>query len=88
MKTEQVRGFYKGLPAGIIGVMLYKGTAFLCIEHFIARLESNTVLQSSWSRHALSSAIAATFAQLLSYPFDVIKRRSMVLGPSDRMSVY
>lgn len=58
-----------------MGGVIYKGYGFFFFENLKKQLKDSSSLQSRPTLMFLSGSLAGVFAQLLSYPFDVIKKK-------------
>ena len=77
IKKEGYRAFFQGIRPSIFGIFVYKGTSFFFFEQF-KHLFKNISDQSHY-RHGLAASAATMFGQILGYPFEVVKRRLMVM---------
>ena len=58
-----------------MGAVIYKGYGFFFYENFKKALLSNSVFENRPISVFISGSLAGVFAQLISYPFDVIKKK-------------
>lgn len=86
VKTEGVRGLYKGGISGLVGAIPFEGAQFACYEFL-----KSFVKEKQWShvyqwKHCLSTefdaldylifgSISGAVAQTIAYPFDSVKKR-------------
>eukprot|EP01133_Synstelium_polycarpum_P006683 gene6683-7770_t len=84
--ADGVRGIYRGIEPTIIGILPYAGISFSTFEtlkaaapHY-ARKEDGT-LEGTYKLFA--GGVAGGFAQTVSYPFDVVRRRMQTHGYGD-----
>lgn len=80
-ENGQIRFLYRGAFLNSIGIILYKGFSFLLYEKFLIKIESFFHKKSSLI-HGVSAALAVGVVQSLVYPFDIVKKRIMVLESS------
>lgn len=55
--------------------MIYKGYGFFFFENTKARIMNNQLITNRSALIFLSASIAGLMAQLISYPFDVLKKK-------------
>jgi len=79
IRHEGLAGFLKGLGPNVLGIFIYKGNSFFLYENLNRHIMQSKWIGKSYLREFASAAVAAISAQALTYPFDVIKRRYMVL---------
>ena len=58
-----------------MGAVIYKGYGFFFYENLKKKLLSNSILDNRPILVFISGSFAGVFAQLLSYPFDLIKKK-------------
>ncbi|CAK4636838.1 hypothetical protein LEN26_008334 [Aphanomyces euteiches] len=84
VQAEGVRGLYRGLTPGVVGSIPFEGTQFACFEGVKAYALTHRWPAWRWDRQkeALDSidylvigSMAGATAQIVSYPFDTIKKR-------------
>ncbi|KAG9404500.1 Hydrogenosomal carrier protein [Aphanomyces cochlioides] len=84
VKAEGVRGLYCGLTPGVVGSIPFEGTQFACFEGVKAYAMKHRWPAWRWDpqKEALDSidylvigSMAGATAQIVSYPFDTIKKR-------------
>lgn len=83
-KHETIKGFYKGMKPNLAGILIYKGSSFFLYENLLASIKQRKLLTKSFAQQFVASAIAATAGQFLTYPFDVIKRKYMVIKDREK----
>lgn len=79
VRNEGFAGFFKGLGPNLSGMFIYKGISFFFYENLSSYIIQNRWISRSHFREFVAAALAAIWGQTLTYPFDVIKRRYMVL---------
>ncbi|CAD8113114.1 unnamed protein product [Paramecium primaurelia] len=75
-KIEGFMSFYSGLPIGIIGVGIYHGSGFFSftlMKEYL--LEQYPWIAKHKSTDFAIGASGAIIAQVLAYPFDIVKKR-------------
>lgn len=86
-KKEGITGFYKGVRPALLGIIIYKGFGFSSYE-FIYKMLAHLHIDEN-RLNFISGASAGLFAQvskkkfflkifLVSYPFDILKKRAQV----------
>lgn len=78
LKTDGIRGIYRGLPASLQGMIVHRGLYFGGFDTMkeILTEESKPELKL-WKRWVVAQAVT-TSAGLLSYPLDTVRRRMMM----------
>jgi hypothetical protein len=74
-KKEGILSFYKGLKTHLIGAMVYKGYGFFFYENTKKQILNNQYIGNRSFLIFFSGSMSGMFAQMLSYPFDVIKKK-------------
>eukprot|EP01094_Clydonella_sp_ATCC50884_P028013 TRINITY_DN8284_c0_g1_i2.p1 TRINITY_DN8284_c0_g1~~TRINITY_DN8284_c0_g1_i2.p1 ORF type:complete len:366 (+),score=84.61 TRINITY_DN8284_c0_g1_i2:256-1353(+) len=74
-RTEGIAGFYKGIAPGMMGVIPYEGGTFAA---YVAIKSLWPWDSRSIRTHLVAGWLAGAFAQTISYPFDLIKKRLQV----------
>lgn len=77
--NEGFLAFFKGIQPNLFGVFLYKGISFFFYENILRLIGENNWIRKSHTRQFTAGAIASITAQIMTYPFDVLKRRYMVV---------
>ncbi|KAH9184255.1 hypothetical protein AeNC1_013767, partial [Aphanomyces euteiches] len=74
-QTSGFKGFYRGCVTGLMGAIPFEGVQFACFEYGkqYAMERRETALKTS--DHLVLGSISGVVAQLVSYPFDTVKRR-------------
>jgi len=83
-KHETIKGFYRGMKPNLAGILIYKGSSFFLYENLLASIKEKNLFSKSFAQQFAASAIAATAGQFLTYPFDVIKRKYMVIKDREK----
>ena len=65
---------FEGLKVHMYGAIVYKGYGFFFYENTKTALINNNFIQNRKVLIFLSGSVAGLFAQLISYPFDVLKK--------------
>ena len=78
-KNEGMKYFFRGLYPNLMGIFLYKGISFYFFENLLSHFTNTGIIQKSHFLQFVSAAIASLSAQIITYPFDVLKRRYMVI---------
>jgi hypothetical protein len=77
MRNEGWRALYQGMSSSVIGIVVYKGTSFFFFEQFKHIYKKYS--EKSHYVHGLAGSSASILGQILGYPFEVLKRRLMVM---------
>lgn len=84
IKLEGVRGLYCGSASGLLGVIPFEGVQFGCYEYLKSRFTQKRYTLCSWPDSKLEldtvdflvcGSIAGVAGQMVSYPFDTVKKR-------------
>ena len=84
IRTEGFSAFFKGLQANMIGMFIYKGISFFYFENLLQAFKESQLIQYSGMQQGISAGLASLFAQFITYPFDILKRRYMVLMDNEK----
>jgi len=75
-KKEGAMAFYNGMIPSLLGIILYHGIGFFTYHYLKDELKKH---RPEWSRSKTSdfvfAAIGGCFAQIIAYPFDVIRKK-------------
>ena len=74
------RGLYRGITPTILGILPYSGLAFTINEQAKSQISHVTGREPSTSERLLCGAMSGLFAQTLSYPLEVTRRRMQTIG--------
>lgn len=88
-RHEGLRGFYRGLDAGIIQIVPYMGLFFAFYEAarpFVAKTQ--IPLQGLGSGDALAGVMASVAAKTAVFPLDTVRKRLQVQGPTRESYAY
>ncbi|KAF8540920.1 mitochondrial thiamine pyrophosphate carrier 1 [Trichophaea hybrida] len=84
---EGLRGFYRGLGAGVTQVTPLMGIFFATYE--ATRAYTVDILHmSEQSSNFLSAGFASTFSKTVVFPFDLVRKRLQVQGPTRQQYVH
>lgn len=81
---EGLKAFFRGLKPNIFGIFLYKGISFYFYENLVKKFKETNFLTKSHSQQFWAAGLASISAQIMTYPFDVIKRRYMVINDHEK----
>jgi hypothetical protein len=84
--STKVMHLIKGLRTHLLGGVIYKGYGFFFYENTKKRILNNPYIRNRSFLIFLSGSLSGVFAQLLSYPFDVIKKKMQ--ATQDSKSLY
>lgn len=82
-KEEGPRGLFKGLVPTLQGIVIYSGVSF-CIYFSSKEIFGHKNI----GQHFLFGAVAGIIGQLVSYPFDVIRKRMQAKGFVEKVSQF
>lgn len=75
-RKEGILSFYSGLSLGIVGVIFYHGCGFYLVTSMKQHLkQTHSASVNKWYMDFIVGAVGATISQLISYPFDLMKKR-------------
>lgn len=72
------QGLIQGLVPNLIGIVLYKGVGFFLYENLYSWNNTHWLQNSHYANELISAPLGGGLGQLVSYPFDVLKRNMMV----------
>eukprot|EP00735_Rhodelphis_limneticus_P012295 TRINITY_DN551_c0_g1::TRINITY_DN551_c0_g1_i1::g.10420::m.10420 TRINITY_DN551_c0_g1::TRINITY_DN551_c0_g1_i1::g.10420 ORF type:complete len:327 (+),score=118.39,sp/P05141/ADT2_HUMAN/71.86/2e-147,sp/P05141/ADT2_HUMAN/28.18/1e-08,Mito_carr/PF00153.22/2.4e-26,Mito_carr/PF00153.22/5.9e-23,Mito_carr/PF00153.22/1.5e-15 TRINITY_DN551_c0_g1_i1:58-981(+) len=79
-KADGFKGLYQGFGVSVGGIIVYRAAFFGCFDTAKSFLPKNSPFWMSWA----VAQVVTTFAGIISYPFDTIRRRLMMQsGRSD-----
>lgn len=82
-RNEGLRGFYRGLDAGIVQIVPYMGLFFALYEAIKPVLAGVQMpLESIGSGDALAGVSASVMAKTAVFPLDTVRKRLQVQGPT------
>ncbi|KAI2490808.1 hypothetical protein MHU86_23773 [Fragilaria crotonensis] len=83
VKNYKERGFvglYRGITPTLLGILPYAGIAFTLNEQAKRRIQNLTGHDPTTMQKIQCGAISGLFAQTLTYPLEVIRRRMQTMG--------
>ncbi|KAI5819179.1 mitochondrial thiamine pyrophosphate carrier 1 [Pyronema omphalodes] len=80
-KHEGVKGFYRGVGAGVVQVTPLTGI-FFCTYEFLRTLSVSSLNLPEQTSNFLSAGFASTFSKTVVFPFDLVRKRLQVQGPT------
>lgn len=77
LKTDGIRGLYRGFSVSIVGITLYRGLYFGIYDTMKPLILVGPLQENFFASFALGWAIT-TFSGACAYPFDTLRRRMML----------
>jgi solute carrier family 25 (adenine nucleotide translocator) protein 4/5/6/31 len=77
MKKDGVRGLYQGFAISVAGIIVYRASFFGGFDTLKALMLTDPKNAPFWQAWAVAQVVT-TFAGVLSYPFDTVRRRMMM----------
>ncbi|KAG9404504.1 Hydrogenosomal carrier protein [Aphanomyces cochlioides] len=74
-QTSGFKGFYRGCVTGLMGAIPFEGVQFACFEYGKQYAMEHRETALNTSDHLVLGSISGVVAQMVSYPFDTVKRR-------------
>ncbi|EFC42146.1 predicted protein [Naegleria gruberi] len=82
-QTEGIKGLYRGIVPTLLGIAPYVALNFTTYEHLkVKSLEYLGSDNLGVVTKLVLGAVSGTFAQTVTYPFDVVRRRMQMVGMS------
>ena len=75
-----VRGLYRGITPTLLGILPYSGTAFMINEQAKLRISHIMQREPTTIERLQCGALSGLFAQTLTYPLEVTRRRMQTIG--------
>jgi len=76
-RKDGIRGLYQGFNISVVGIIFYRAAYFGGFDTAKSVLLRDPKKASFWQNWAIAQVVT-TFAGILSYPFDTIRRRMMM----------
>lgn len=75
-----IRGLYRGITPTLLGILPYSGTAFMINEQAKREITHITQREPTTIERLQCGALSGLFAQTLTYPLEVTRRRMQTIG--------
>ncbi|KAL7451274.1 hypothetical protein ACHAWC_003097 [Mediolabrus comicus] len=75
-----IRGLYRGITPTLLGILPYSGTAFMINEQAKLRISHIMQREPTTIERLQCGALSGLFAQTLTYPLEVTRRRMQTIG--------